>query len=49
MPELGTYTPFSTRVLAVYWLKKKIEQGMNHRGIMRTFHKCARALPKIEI
>ena len=38
--------------LAVYCLKKSFlseVKGMNDRGTKRTFHICARVLPKIEI
>ena len=45
MSKWGTCTPFSTRLLAVHWLKKSFSskvKDMNDRGIMKTFHICAR-------
>ena len=48
----GKCTPFSTRILAVSWLKKSFlskVKGMNDHGIRRTFPLYALVLPKYEI
>ena len=52
LSELGTCTPLSMRFLAVYCSKKSFlsnVKGMNDRGIMQTFHICARFLRWVHV
>ena len=44
MGYMSKCTPFSTRCMALYWLKKKTflnkVKGMDDGGIVRSFHLC---------